>query len=101
VGATVDEKLVRHIALLSRLDVTDEEVARFASELSAIVEYVDQLNELDTRDVAPTAHVLGVHNVLRADEPVASSGPEVALANAPARQDTFFKVPKVLDQDSA
>jgi len=101
VGATIDEALVRHIAVLSRLDLTDEEVAKFSSELSAIVDYVDQLNELDTSGVPPTAHVLAAHNVFRADEPTASPGPDVVLANAPQRQDTFFKVPKVLDQDSA
>ncbi|UCG16871.1 MAG: Asp-tRNA(Asn)/Glu-tRNA(Gln) amidotransferase subunit GatC [Phycisphaerales bacterium] len=100
-GATIDEDSVRHIAVLSRLDLTDEEVAKFSSELSAIVDYVDQLNELDTGDVPPTAHVLAVHNVFRADEPAPSPGPNVVLANAPQRQDTFFKVPKVLDQDSA
>ena len=100
-GATIDEALVRHIAVLSRLDLTDEEVAKFSSELSAIVDYVDQLNELDTGDVPPTAHVLPVHNVFRADEPMPSPGPDTLLANAPQRQDTFFRVPKVLDQDSA
>ena len=98
-GTTIDETLVRHIAVLSRLQLSDAEVARFSSELSAIVDYVNQLRELDTDDVEPTAHVLPVHNVFRVDQAVLPPGPEAALANAPQRQETFFKVPKVLDQD--
>jgi aspartyl-tRNA(Asn)/glutamyl-tRNA(Gln) amidotransferase subunit C len=101
VGKAIDEALVRHIALLARLDLSDEEVAQFSKELSAIVDYVDQLNELNTEDVPPTAHVLPIHNVLRDDEPQPSPGPEAVLANAPDKHDTFFRVPKVLDQDSA
>lgn len=97
----IDEALVRHIALLARLDLSDDEVAQFSTELSAIVGYVDQLNELNTDDVPPTAHVLPIRNVLRADEPQPSPGPGAALANAPDKHDTFFRVPKVLDQDSA
>jgi aspartyl-tRNA(Asn)/glutamyl-tRNA(Gln) amidotransferase subunit C len=97
----IDESLVRHIALLSRLNLTDAEVERFAAELSAIVGYVDQLSEVDTNDVSPTAHVLPVHNVLRTDEVRPSPGPDAVLGNAPQRQETFFRVPKVLDQDSA
>jgi aspartyl-tRNA(Asn)/glutamyl-tRNA(Gln) amidotransferase subunit C len=97
----IDESLVRHIATLSRLNLTDAEVAQFTSELSAIVGYVDQLSQVNTDDVSPTAHVLPVHNVLRADEVRPSPGPEAVLGNAPQRQDTFFRVPKVLDQDSA
>ena len=100
-NAIINTQLVRHVAMLSRLALSDEEVARFASELSAIVQYVDQLNEVNTDGVEPTAHVLPVHNVFREDEVRPSPPPDVSLANAPQRQDTFFRVPKVLDQDSA
>ncbi|MFH1573588.1 MAG: Asp-tRNA(Asn)/Glu-tRNA(Gln) amidotransferase subunit GatC [Acidobacteriota bacterium] len=97
----IDEQLVRHVAVLSRFKLSDDEVLRLAGELSAIVEYIEQLNELDTTDVPPTAHALPVVNVLREDEAVSSPGIEAALANAPQRQDSFFRVPKVLDQESA
>jgi len=97
----IDASLVRHIAMLSRLTVTDMEVAQFASELSAIVGYVDQLSEVNTEGGSPTAHVRPNHNGLREDEARPSPGPEAVLGNAPQRQDTFFRVPKVLDQDSA
>ena len=97
----IDENLVRHIALLSRLKPTDEEEQLFSEQLSAIVAYVDQLSEVDTTDVPPTAHALPVSNVFRADDARASMTPEQALANAPQRDGHFFALPKVLDQDSA
>lgn len=96
----IDEDLVRHVALLARLKLRDEEVARLAGEMSAIIAYMDQLNELDTTDVPPMDHALPVVNVFREDEVAPSPGVEVALANAPQRQDNFFRVPKVLDQES-
>lgn len=59
---------VRHIAKLARLNLSDEEVKKFTRELSSILEYVDQLKEVDTKDVIPTAQVTGLHNSFRADE---------------------------------
>ncbi len=100
-GARIDEALVRHIAMRSRLNVTDAELSRFASELSSVFTYLDLLAEVDTQGVPPTEHVLAALNVLRADEVRPSLGPQAVLGNAPQRQDTFFRVPKVLDQDSA
>lgn len=97
----IDEAQVRHISHLSRLNPTDEEVQLFSEQLSAILAYVEQLNEVDATDVPPTAHALPVRNVFRADEPGASLNPDEALSNAPQREGNFFAVPKVLDQDSA
>jgi len=96
----ITEAEVRHIAHLSRLKPSDEEVARFSQQLSAILDYMEQLNEVDTADVPPTAHVLPIHNVFRPDEPRPGLTPEAALANAPQREQSFFVVPKVLDQAS-
>lgn len=97
----IDEAQVRHISHLSRLNPTDDEVRLFSEQLSAILEYVEQLNEVDTSDVPPTAHALPVQNVFRTDEPRRSLSPDQALANAPQREGSFFAVPKVLDQESA
>ena len=94
----IDEQQVRHVAHLARLKLTDEQVDRLSAELSAILDYVDQLNRLDTDDVEPTAHPLPIRNVFRDDEVEPSLDPETALANAPQREGTFFRVPKVLDQ---
>ena len=96
----IDDNLVRHVAALARLKLSDEERARLVDELSAIVGCVDQLSELDTTDVPPT-HALPVVNVYREDEAAPSPGVEVVLANAPQRQGSFFRVPKVLDQEGA
>ena len=97
----IDEAQVRHISHLSRLNPTDDEVRLFSEQLSAILEYVEQLNEVETADVPPTAHALPVKNVFRTDEPRPGLAPDQALANAPHREGSFFVVPKVLDQDSA
>ena len=96
----ITDETVRHIAHLSRLKLTGEEVARFGEQLSAILTHVEQLNELDTSQVEPSAHALPVHNVFREDVVRASLTADQALANAPQRDGSFFKVPKVLDQDS-
>jgi len=94
----IDAEQVRHVAHLARLKLTDAEAARFGQQLSAILGYIEQLNELDTSDVPPTAHALPIHNVFREDTVTNSLAPEIALANAPQREGDFFAVPKVLDQ---
>ena len=98
---TLDEAAVRHVATLARLDLTDEEIARFTDQLSPVLDYMEQLNELEVTDVPPTAHALEVRNVFREDTGCPSWGPQEALSNAPDRQGDFFRVPKVLDQESA
>ncbi len=94
------ESEVRHIATLSRLQLSDKEIAMMTDELSAIVGYVDQLSEVDVEGVVPTAHAVDVQNVFRDDVICESIGPDKALSNAPQREGSFFKVPKGLDQDT-
>ena len=84
---------VRHVARLARLTLTDDEVARFGEQLSAILEAVGKVSELDLSDVPPTAHPLDVVNVWDEDEPRPSLPVAEALANAPDRDGTFFRVP--------
>lgn len=97
----LDEQAVRHVAHLARLTVTDDEVARYARQLSDILTYVEKLEQLDTQNVEPTAHALPLSNVLRKDQPGNSITQDDALHNAPRQQDGFFRVPKVLDQETA
>ena len=96
----IDETQVRHVAKLARLDLTDDEVARFSTQLSDILGYVEKLNELNTDSVEPLAHCLPIHNVLREDTVTESLDTALALKNAPQQVDSFFKVPKILDDYS-
>jgi len=84
---------VLHVAKLARLELADDEVDRFTEQLSAILEAVDKVSELDLSDVEPTAHPLDVVNVWAPDEPAPSLTVEEALSNAPARDGNFFRVP--------
>jgi aspartyl-tRNA(Asn)/glutamyl-tRNA(Gln) amidotransferase subunit C len=84
---------VLHVARLARLALTEEEVERFREQLSAILEAVGTVSELDLADVAPTSHPLDVVNVWAEDEPRPSLDVEEALANAPERDGNFFRVP--------
>jgi aspartyl-tRNA(Asn)/glutamyl-tRNA(Gln) amidotransferase subunit C len=88
---TRDEVL--HVARLARLELTDDDVERFTEQLSAILEAVAKVSELDLSDVEPTAHPLDLVNVWGEDEPRPSLPAEEALANAPDREAGFFRVP--------
>jgi len=99
-GRKIDEAQVRKVAKLSRLELTEAEVEEFTGQLSAILGYVEKMNELDTDGIEPLAHCLPVSNVLREDRVTESLGTEKALANAPQRDGDFFKVPKILDDSS-
>ena len=89
---------VRHIASLARLRLRPEEEARLAGELSAILDYVRQLEDLDVAGVEPMTHALaGEGTPLREDEVKESLPPEKALANAPAREGTCFRVPRIIE----
>jgi len=86
---------VLHVARLARLALTEEEAKRFGEQLSAILDAVGKVSELDLEGVEPTSHPLDLVNVLGEDEPRASLAREDALANAPDPEDGFFGVPAV------
>ncbi|MGJ9458367.1 Asp-tRNA(Asn)/Glu-tRNA(Gln) amidotransferase subunit GatC [Oceanobacillus sp. CF4.6] len=94
--ADISKEQVKHVAHLARLAVTDEEVEKMADELSAIIGYAEQLNELDTDGVEPTTHVLDLKNVMRKDEPKEWITQEDALKNAPDQEDGQFRVPSIM-----
>jgi aspartyl-tRNA(Asn)/glutamyl-tRNA(Gln) amidotransferase subunit C len=94
----IDRKQVQKVAKLARLELTDAEVEEFTGQLGAILEYIQKINGLDTQNVEPLAHCLPISNVLRDDCVRESLGTEKALANAPERDEMFFKVPKILDE---
>lgn len=96
----ISEEQVRHIALLSRLECSDEEIHGFARDLNSILEYVEKLNELDTEAVPPTTHALRQTNVFREDIPRQSLSNDKALQNAPAREKGHFKVPQIIQENT-
>jgi len=94
----IDRVQVIKVAKLARLELTEAEIDEFTGQLSAILDYMEKMNELDTADVQPLAHCLPISNVLREDAVKESLGVEKALANAPQRDGEFFKVPKILEE---
>jgi aspartyl-tRNA(Asn)/glutamyl-tRNA(Gln) amidotransferase subunit C len=88
---------IRKLARLSRLQLTDEEVAKYQKELSAIVDYFEQLQKVDTDGLEPTSQVTGLQNVVRADSAVDYGvSPEALLKNAPATSEGQFKVKRMI-----
>lgn len=85
------------VGQLARLQLNDEEVSTFTSQMDAILAYVDKLNELDTDHIIPTAHAVPLENAFRDDVMRPSLGADHALAAAPDRADDFFRVPKVIE----
>ncbi|HIE52354.1 MAG TPA: Asp-tRNA(Asn)/Glu-tRNA(Gln) amidotransferase subunit GatC [Armatimonadetes bacterium] len=88
---------VEHVALLGRLELSEEEVEHQMEALNQILEAFAQLQELDTEEVEPTSHVIPMSNVFRPDEPRPSLSREEALANAPEQEEGCFRVPRVVE----
>lgn len=89
---------VRHVALLSRLAMSEDEVQRYAGDLTRILDYVEQLQEVNTEGVEPMAHALKLVNVFGPDAASPSLSNQAALSNAPEAESGCFKVPKVIQQ---
>lgn len=92
----IDLEQVRYIAHLARLELTPQEEDKFSSQLRNILDYVDKLKKVDTKNVPPTSHVLPINNVFREDEREFSLSSREALSNAPKQKNNQFQVPKVI-----
>ncbi|MED4600315.1 Asp-tRNA(Asn)/Glu-tRNA(Gln) amidotransferase subunit GatC [Paenibacillus validus] len=90
-------KDVEHVAALARLELSEQDKERFAGQLSAILKYAEQLNQLDTDDVEPTSHAMPLVNVMREDTVRPSLPIDKVLLNAPDEEDGQIKVPAVLE----
>ena len=88
---------IEHLARLARLSVPDDEKKLFANQIDSILNYMDKLNELDTRNIEPTSHVVSLSNVVREDLTKASLDRKDALMNAPDKTDKFYRVPKIIE----
>ncbi len=88
---------IEHIATLARLKLTPNEKTRLSDQMGTILEYIEKLNELNTNEVEPTAHVLGINNIFRDDEPatkpLADHNP---IADSPAHNKGHYEVPKII-----
>jgi aspartyl-tRNA(Asn)/glutamyl-tRNA(Gln) amidotransferase subunit C len=93
-------KDVEYIAKLAKLEFNEAEKEKFTHQLNQILEYVEQMNKLDTSNVEPLSHVIELSNVFRSDEVKPGVKTEDALKNAPSKTDKFFKVPKVISNKS-
>ncbi|WP_188191589.1 Asp-tRNA(Asn)/Glu-tRNA(Gln) amidotransferase subunit GatC [Nonomuraea sp. SYSU D8015] len=91
---------VAHLARLSRLALTDDELDHYATQLDAIIEAVAKVREVAAEDVPPSSHALPLTNVFRADEVRQSLTPEQALSGAPAVEDDRFQVPRILGEEA-
>jgi len=97
----LDREQVHKVANLARLEMTPEEEEQMTAQLSSILEYFQQLSELDTSDVPPTTRAIDVSNVTRPDELRPYSDREAILKEAPDQDGDFFKVPKILQAEES
>lgn len=88
---------VEHVARLARLELSGDEKVLFAGQMDAILAYVDKLKGLNTDGILPTSHAVPMENTFREDLTLPSIGVEKALANAPERVESFYRVPKVIE----
>lgn len=95
----IDREQVRKVANLARLELTPEEEEQFTSQLGNILDYFQQLSELDVSDVAPTARAIDVSNVTRTDELQPYPERDAILQAAPEQEGEYFKVPKILNAE--
>jgi aspartyl-tRNA(Asn)/glutamyl-tRNA(Gln) amidotransferase subunit C len=92
---TKDEVL--YVADLARLELDDASIDKFARQIGSVLEYVDKLNEVDTEGLRPTSHAISLTNAFREDEQRPPLDQELALANAPEKEDGSFVVPKIIE----
>jgi aspartyl-tRNA(Asn)/glutamyl-tRNA(Gln) amidotransferase subunit C len=94
---SLSEKDVNHVARLARLALTDEERKNTLGQLGRILDHIQALSKYDTAGVPPTTHVIPLSNVWREDEPHPFLDTASILANAPDREDVYFKVKKIIE----
>jgi aspartyl-tRNA(Asn)/glutamyl-tRNA(Gln) amidotransferase subunit C len=96
---TLDGETVQKIAHLARLDITEGEEQQFTTQLSSILQYFDQLSELDTTDVPPTTRAIELSNITRTDQTMIYKDREALLKEAPEPDGDYFRVPQIFASD--
>ena len=92
----ISDETIEYVGILAKLELSDEEKEQAKKDMGEMLDYIDQLNELDTTGVEPMSHVFPVQNVFREDEVTNGDGSEETLANAPLMCDGGFEVPKTI-----
>jgi len=96
---TIDREQVSKVAFLARLELTPEEEQQFTTQLGEILDYFEQLNELDTSQVAPMTRAIEISNITRPDQLEPYPQRDDILANAPEQEGDYFKVPKIMSEN--
>ncbi len=95
----ITKKDLEHISWLSRLELSEEDKEKYTPKLNSVLDYFGELDEVDTKDVEPTYHVLALNNIFREDDiqsPTKTLSQEETLSNAPKKHDGFFKAPRMM-----
>ena len=92
----ITKEEVLYVAHLARLDLDEESIEKFAGQIDEILGYIEKLNRVETKGIKPTSHAISLTNAFRDDEEKEHIDPELALANAPEKEDGQFVVPKVV-----
>lgn len=93
----ISDETIEYVGILAKLELSEEEKEQAKKDMGSMLDYIDKLNELDTAGVEPMSHVFPVNNVFREDEVTNGDDSESILANAPAKKDGSFKVPKTVE----
>lgn len=93
----ISEETIEYVGILAKLELSDEEKKQAQKDMARMLDYIDQLNELDTEGVEPMSHVFSVENVLRRDVVTGGDMRDALLANAPEEKDGMFVVPRTFE----
>ncbi len=93
----IDDETIEYVGILAKLELSDEEKDQAKQDMAKMLDYIDQLNELDTTEVEPMSHIFQVENVFREDEVTNGDMREAVLANAPEEKDGMFVVPQTFE----
>jgi aspartyl-tRNA(Asn)/glutamyl-tRNA(Gln) amidotransferase subunit C len=96
---SIEKETVEYVAHLARIELMPDELEKLSRQLDVIIDFIDTLKKVDVASIAPTSHILPIQNVTREDEPTGSLPIEKVLVNAPLRQNGFFVVPKVIEDN--
>lgn len=93
----ITDEIMEYVEILAKLELTEEERIQAKADMSRMLDYIDQLNELDTSGVEPMTHIFPVYNVFREDMEEDQWSREQMLENAPEKRDGFFQVPRTVE----